>query len=143
MTSRAARVTPRSTALTGWRDVSYPTLDLFSEPGDRHRRVQDAEVGFHAHDPSDTQLGSALALVKTSGAKKGRLLTALVEAGWRGLTDHEAVVAARLPMSSVNSIRNKLVDRDWVEDSGRRRMSPFKRPVAVWVATIAGRRQVK
>ena len=124
--------------------TSQATFDIFTEPGDRFRRVQDGEVGFHAHDPSDTQLGSALALVKTSGDKKVRLLKALVDAGWYGLTDHDSVRVTGLPMSSVNSIRGLLKRREWVMDSTRRRPSPVSGlPVIVWTATPAGRRQVK
>lgn len=120
------------------------TFDLFTEPGDRHRRVQDCEVGFHHSDPVDTELVSALALVKKSGDKKKRLLKALVDAGWYGLTDFDSVRVTGLQMSSINSCRNSLKRREWVMDSTRRRPSPVSGlPTIVWCATSAGRRQVK
>ena len=124
-------------------DLTGSFANVYSEPGDRHLRVGDGEVGFHHSDPVDTELGSALAQVHTSGDKKRRLLRALVDARWRGLTDHEAVAKTGMQMSSVNSTRNMLVERGLVKGSDYRRLSPFGQKTIVWTATDKGRRAVK
>lgn len=118
-------------------------FDLYSEPGDRPRRLGDSEVGWHHSAPSDTELHSALAEVPKRGDKKKRLLRAYVQAGFHGLIDHEAVAKTGLPMSSITSVRGSLRERGWVTDSGRRRPSPFGNPNIIWTVTSAGRRQVK
>ena len=123
--------------------MSQTAFTLYNEPGDRYRRVQDVEVGAHHHDPKDTELAAALYAVASSGSQKVELLKAFANASWRGFTDHEAVAATGMPMSSINSRRNSLVKSGWVTDSGRRRPSPVSRlDVIVWTVTPAGSRQV-
>jgi hypothetical protein len=111
------------------------------------RRVQSPEVGLHHRDPKPTELAGALHIVGKSGSDKMRLLQALVNAGYRGLTDHEAAMLLELPVTSINGRRNQLVNQGWVEDSGRTRPGPVwdrrtKRfvPNIVWKATPRGTR---
>lgn len=89
----------------------------------------------------ETERAAAASLVPTSGTKRAAYLQALADAGYRGLTDHEASALLGLPVSSINGRRNELVG--WIEDSGRTRIGPYDKPNAVWVANERGRRWAK
>jgi DNA-binding MarR family transcriptional regulator len=54
-------------------------------------------------------------------------------------TDHEAAAALALPLSSVCSIRNNVVDAGLVERGTVERDSPYGRACSTWYLTPAGR----
>ena len=125
-------------------DLTGSFANVYSEPGDRHLRVGDGEVGLHHRDASETELAAALSVVETSGQQKVDLLKVLVDADWNGSTDWETHFKTGMLMSTICSRRNALVRRGWVKDSGRRRISPMSGLyITVWTSTITGRRQVK
>jgi hypothetical protein len=100
----------------------------------------DAIGAYHApwRGAPDTERAAAVDVFPFSGRQRARYVLELVDAGARGLTDHEAHAAGVGSSYHVaGTRRHELVDDDGVElvvDSGRRRNSPHGRPCAVWVA---------
>jgi hypothetical protein len=105
--------------------------------------TQDVAVPAHAlwRGAPDTERIAAARVLPFSGRNRCRYALAVVDAGSRGLTDHEAADRCRFPAwTGAGSRRLELVDEDdepLVRDSGLRRMSPSGRPCAVWVALPA------
>lgn len=70
-------------------------------------------------------------------ARKARqrraVMSAIRDAGERGLTDDEGEVALRLPHQAYSARRRGLVLEGLVEDSGRRRRTRHGRSAAVWI----------
>lgn len=94
--------------------------------------------GFaHRNAPWTSQEGRRDAITTE---KQARYLTVLLEADARGevgCTDHAAAARTRLPLSSINSLRNAL--GDFVCNSGTWGQSPFGKPVIIWSLTAEGR----
>ena len=103
------------------------------------RPDQSAPGRTHA-EPTKTELDAALSLVGKSGIDRVAYLEKLVDAGFHGLTDHEAAMQLDLPISSINGRRNELGSH--VERSKRSRIGPYGKPNGVYVATERGRRWV-
>jgi hypothetical protein len=83
---------------------------------------------------SHTSFKAAVALRQdgTRGRKMQRLLEAYRKAGERGLIDSEAAEAARLPLSSVCSLRNAAADCGLLVKAGER-MGRYRKANQVWV----------
>lgn len=90
---------------------------------------------------SETSYQAALKQVGTRGAKTQAYLRLLAEHGPQ--TDHEAASGLRLPLSSINSIRNGAVACLLVEKGFTKRPGPYGNDCQVWVLTAAGRRVVE
>lgn len=105
-------------------------------------RPSQPRVGLHHSNPADTELAAALSMVGVTGAQNVAYLTALVEAGSRGLTDHEAAMLLHVPLSSINGRRNDL-GSTWVLASDKTRIGPYGKPNRVHLATARARRYVR
>jgi hypothetical protein len=102
--------------------------------------VADRAGAFHApwRGAPNTERQAARAVAPISGKQRCRYALAIVDAGVRGLTDHEACAAGIGSSYHVAGTRRKeLVTEDGLElvvDSALRRQSPHGRPCAVWIA---------
>lgn len=90
---------------------------------------------------SHTSHKAAVSAAVTRKTKTARYLRLLAEKGAR--TDHEAHQALGLPLSSICSIRNNVVDCGLVVRGVEERTSPYGRACATWRLTDAGARAVR
>lgn len=89
---------------------------------------------------SETSYQAALQQVGKRGPKTKAYLTMLSDGP---ATDHEAASRLRLPLSSVNSIRNGAVACLLVEKGMTKRPGPYGCDCQVWCLTSAGIRVVE
>ena len=94
---------------------------------------------FRASQPA-TARDAAVAAYATSGTQRQAILSALVAAGERGLTAHEAWEAVDgIAYPHVASTRlTELAKHDLVEQTPAKRPTPSGRMALVWVALPAG-----
>lgn len=73
--------------------------------------------------------------VKTRGEKAQRYLRIIASGP---ATDHEMAAAIRVPLSSINSIRNGLMQAGLVEKRAEIKAGPYGKDCATWGLTAAG-----
>jgi hypothetical protein len=114
-----------------------PAILRSTEQPEELRTPTSPKAGLHHRDPRKTQLRGALDVAPTSGTKRAAYLLALVNAEQRGLTDHEAALLVRMPVTSITARRNELMAGGfpWVKDSDRERKGPYGSANCVWLAT--------
>lgn len=95
------------------------------------------DEGLPFQDGSQASYRGAIHAGRRRSEKMRALLSAYADAGARGLTDAEAVDRARLPLSSICSLRNGAKDCGLVEKHGER-MGTYGVLVTVWILTAAG-----
>jgi len=87
----------------------------------------------------ETQREAAISIYPTSGTKRRLVLDTIGWAGVNGACDWEIEIALHGLHQSISARRKELLDDGWIEDSGRRRMSPSRRQAVVWVLSPRGR----
>jgi len=98
-------------------------LDLFTHPQRMARRT----------DPATSHAAAADAQTNAN-THRARVLAALREAGWNGLTDFELGDRLGLQQTSAGKRRGELRDAGLVVDSGRKRRAPSGSAAIVWIA---------
>jgi hypothetical protein len=89
-----------------------------------------------------TQRKAAIGVYPSTGTKRNGVLTAIVRAGDRGMTDEDLYEATGWDENTVRPRRNELMNDGWIEDSNRTRRTPSGRDAVVWVLTEEGQRQI-
>ena len=103
-------------------------------PSSKMRQAIDADtIGLFRADPTDTSLAAALG-IKTGTARR-KVYDALLECDPRGLTDEEIIALTRLSPNTARPRRIELVNRGFVEDSGRRHRTNTGYPAILWRLT--------
>jgi hypothetical protein len=80
-------------------------------------------------DPSTSHLAAALVNVED---RERVILDALREVGSRGATCNELGAILQLPRDSVSPRMRPMVKKNWVKDSGMRRLTSANREAIVW-----------
>jgi hypothetical protein len=62
-----------------------------------------------------------------------KLLEAFKNRPYSGLTDEEGQILLGMEGNTYRPCRVTLMDRGWLEDSGQRRLTRFKRKAVVWI----------
>ena len=98
----------------------------------RVRLTPDPSKNVRKTDPHTSHM-AAYEHPKFRQTLRGRVLVALQNAGWHGLTDDELAMVLGHPLNSVNKRRGELRDQGLVVDSGRRRKTASGSLAIVWV----------
>lgn len=98
----------------------------------RVRLTPDPSKNVRKTDPVTSHL-AAYEHPKFRQTLRSRVLVALQNAGWHGLTDDELAMVLHHSLNSVNKRRGELRDQGLVVDSGRRRKTASGSLAIVWV----------
>lgn len=86
------------------------------------------------HQRADTSIDAAHALAPKLGRLQRMALGAIREAGWSGLTTDELATRLELERCSIQPRTTELKCKGQIRDSGRRRLTKYRRPATVWIA---------
>jgi hypothetical protein len=89
-------------------------------------------------DAAETQRAAAIAIYPHTGTARRRVLDMISGRGGHGATDEEIQRDLELNPSTQRPRRVELVEGNWIEDSGRRRLTLSGRSAVVWVLTEQG-----
>lgn len=78
-----------------------------------------------------------------SGTARYRVLTFIYNKRKRGATDEEMRNALGMRYSTQCARRLELVEGDWIEDSGRTRLTEAGNNATVWVMSSEGKRKLE
>ena len=92
-------------------------------------------VSLAPHSDMDTSLAASKAIVPHLQRLEAVVHEAIMEAGSRGLCDHEIERATGLIHQTASARRRGLVLKGLVVDSGARRKTPSGRAAVAWVVT--------
>lgn len=87
----------------------------------------------HHHPDQPTAVSAAQLITPRAGSLRALALNAIAAAEPDGLTDVELAAATGVYLYSIAPRRTELLHAGWLDDSGRRRPTPQRRPAIVWV----------
>ena len=82
---------------------------------------------------SDTSTEAAELIAPKFGTLMFKLLEAFKNRPYSGLTDEEGQILLNMEGNTYRPCRVTLTRRGWLEDSGQRRLTRFKRRAVVWI----------